>query len=390
MGVMFRKSHGLVHATRIGGLSFVAFLIALASAFISAVWSLFLDAQLGSAVLVGLAASLFSLVGFFSFFLSVPLLQRYRKSTLLSLALIGCGVLYLLLGLGFSSPLVILFGALLSIFLSLRVVTFGIIVKSISEERNLSRNVGLTYTFFNLAFILGPLLAGFLLNTYGYPVVFYSASFFVFLGVFLFALLRIRVSHTEHHIESHTVRNFFSFFKDRQRVIAYFLSGGVNFWWALIYIYLPLHFLSLGASAFHIGFFLGMISLPLVLFEYSFSLRAKRTGYRSLFAEGYLLVAAISFLAFFVHSPFVLMGVFLFSSVGIAMLEPTTESFFLGRLRTKEEENRFYGPYNTAIDLGLFLGKFVPALLLLVFPLTTLFLFFGGVMLALFFLSRAV
>ena len=68
------------------------------------------------------------------------------------------------------------------------------------------------------------------------------------------------------------------------------------------------------------------------------------------------------------------------------MLEPTTEAYFF-KVSNAEEEQRFYGPYNTRMEIGGLLGKFIPSMIILFFPLNTVFLVFGIAMLFFFLIS---
>ena len=83
----------------------------------------------------------------------------------------------------------------------------------------------------------------------------------------------------------------------------------------------------------------------------------------------------------------VIFGLIALASFGMAMLEPTTEAYFFDLLKKKGDESRFYGPYNTTIDVNHFIGKISASLLLLFLPFNYLFLMFGIFMLVLFILS---
>jgi MFS family permease len=69
----------------------------------------------------------------------------------------------------------------------------------------------------------------------------------------------------------------------------------------------------------------------------------------------------------------------IFASVGMAMLEPTTEAYFFDLTRD-DQEQRFYGPYNTAADISQFIGKIFASVLLIFFPFKYLFLLFASLM----------
>jgi hypothetical protein len=77
------------------------------------------------------------------------------------------------------------------------------------------------------------------------------------------------------------------------------------------------------------------------------------------------------------------------ASIGMAMVEPTTESYFFDI--TKEiDRDRFYGPYNTSLDVFTGIALFIVAGMLLVFPFKSIFIFFGVGMLFFAFLSLKI
>ena len=65
------------------------------------------------------------------------------------------------------------------------------------------------------------------------------------------------------------------------------------------------------------------------------------------------------------------------------MLEPTSAAYFF-KITSKEEEQRFYGPYNTRFDVAGIIGKFIPAVLLLFIPFKYVFIIFAAAMFLLF------
>jgi MFS family permease len=67
-------------------------------------------------------------------------------------------------------------------------------------------------------------------------------------------------------------------------------------------------------------------------------------------------------------------------SVGMAMLEPTTEAYFFD-ITSKEEKDRFYGIYNTTITLNHAVSIFIVSILIKFFPFKYSFLIIGFFML---------
>ena len=108
---------------------------------------------------------------------------------------------------------------------------------------------------------------------------------------------------------------------------------------------------------------------------------------KKFFLWGFLFVSIISLSAFFVGNPYIILGLMALGSIGMAMLEPTTESYFFDIFRSRKQSDKFYGPYNTSAEVGLVLGKFSPAILLLFLPFKYIFLVFAGFMFLFFLVS---
>ena len=114
---------------------------------------------------------------------------------------------------------------------------------------------------------------------------------------------------------------------------------------------------------------------------------ASKEGFRKLFQLGFLITAIAALTAFFlVDSIFAIMGIMVVASIGLAMLEPTTEAYFF-KISNKKDEQRFYGPYNTRLEVAGFIGKLLPSTLLLILPFKYIFLLFSIVMFSLFLIS---
>jgi MFS family permease len=123
-----------------------------------------------------------------------------------------------------------------------------------------------------------------------------------------------------------------------------------------------------------------------MFFEFYFSTLAGRVGFKRMFKIGFLIPGIISIICFFLGNIYAILGLLVLASVGLAMLEPTTESYFFHTVGEKEV-SRFYGPYNTTIEINDFLGKLLSATILIFLPFKYLFLFFGVAMFFFAFLS---
>ena len=150
---------------------------------------------------------------------------------------------------------------------------------------------------------------------------------------------------------------------------------------------MPILIIRSGLNSGWVGYFLFGVALPLIALEYYFSKIAGKQGFRKMFILGYGSVALLSLIAFFAFSDiYLVMFIIAFASIGMAIIEPVTEAYFFDILKGKDLY-RFYGPYNTCIDLGYLFGNISAAVLLFFLPFKFLFILFSLWMFLLFFLS---
>ena len=387
MGILIRKNHQIIFFTRMAKLAFVLLLVSMSSSFVDTIWAVYLESFLHNTSLVGFFSGALSVLSFISFFLLVPFVAKSRKSVLYSTSLILLALFYFLVGINKNFVLFAIFSFFITILFTLRITSFGIILRDKSNSKYLSRNEGLMYTFSNVAWVIGPLLAGFIFVKGSISLVFIFASLFLLLAFLFFKFSEIYDGNLVRHHSPDIFRNFLIFFKNHDMRIAYLLGMGVTFWWALIYLYMPLYILQSNLDKTWIGIFLFLVAIPLIIFEYPASKFGGKHGFRLLFKTGYFILFLTPLVIFFINNIFVVFSLLILASFGIAMIEPTTEAYFFDILKNKKDTNKFYGPYNTAIEAGLITGKLIPAAFLIFLPFKYVFLIFSLSMLIFFAVS---
>ena len=387
MGVLIRKHRGVVIFTGIAKLAVIMLVVSLASSFIDTIWAIYLEGLLKNISLVSFFSAFLTVISFASCFFIIPLVEKHNKSKLFMLSLFFIAISYFLFMINKNLYFFIALASLLTLFTALRASSFGIIIRDRSGKRQLSRNEGIMYTFFNIAWVIGPLIAGYLADAYGIPLVFGISSVFIFLSLIIFRISKINDANIKKRSDTKLLKNFLDFFKNKNRIKAYIISGGANLWWILIYLYMPIYIIQHNLGDIWIGYFLFAVAVPLILFEYPASKLAGRIGFKKMFKIGFLSVAIVSFSCFFISNIYIILGLLVLGSIGISMVEPTTEAYFFDILKTKGEESRYYSIYNTTIDANHFVGKFLAGALLLFTPFKAVFLFFAFFMFLYFLLA---
>ncbi|MFZ5955705.1 MAG: MFS transporter [Nanoarchaeota archaeon] len=387
MVVFARKKQGHLIITSLSKLAFITLVVSLASAFTSTVWAVYIDSFVHNTSKVGFISATLTIVSFIAYFYFIPLIEKSDKSRLYATTLILFIISYILLAINRSFYIFLILAFIITIVTALRVTCFGIIIKDKSSKSKLSRNEGIIYTSMNFAFLIGPLIAGYFAEILGVNFIFLLAALLFALAFVAFKLSKIHDVNKKKKIDGNLRKNFIDYFKNKKRIIAYIIGGGINFWFVLIYVYMPLYILQNGFHEKWIGYFLFGAAIPAILFQYKLSEKAGKIGFKKIFKIGFLIPCIFSILCFFVSNFFLILIFIILGTVGISILEPISEAYFFDILRNKEEELRFYGPYNTTIDVNQFLGEVLPAALLLFLPFKFVFLFFGFIMFLIFLVS---
>jgi len=364
------------------------FFASLGFACVSSVLAIYLEGFVHNDATVGFVFAGVMLISFISYFAAVPFLEKRNKSKIYSLSLILIAAGYFMYYLIDNLLLFILMMVFIAIINVLGLTSRGLIIEHLSDKQHLARDEGFAFTSMNLAWVLGPLIVGFLLTYIIEKYIFLLAALMITLSAFVFKLSKIKYSGVNKKVHKNFVKNFYSFFTNKNRVKVYILNAGVTFWWSLIFIYSPL-FIIKHFSHSYVGYFLFFSMLPLVLTEYYSGKKASEIGYKKIFLTGYLISGVLAVSCFFIGNVYFILAALCFAGFGIGLTEATTESYFFDILK-KGEDQRYYAPYNTGIDAGQITGQFIPALILLVLPFKSIFLFFGIVMLLLAVLSLKI
>ena len=364
--------------TQIDKLGLVGFISSLGLACVGTIWAIYLESFLHNASSVGFLISFFTITSLVTFIFLIPIMEKNSKIKLYSISLFLFIISYLLFSILSNIYAVVILGFIISIVVSLRINSYGIIVIDKSKKQKLAKNEGLIYTFMNLSWLIGPLIAGFLSSKYGVKSVFLISALFIFISLFLFHIFRIRNNQTPKR-KDHILKATIDFFKNKNRVGCYFLSGAINFWWALIYVYIPILIIESGFDAKIVGYFLFGIVIPLILFTYSFGKLAGKIGFKKIFFIGYSILGIAAIISFFLSNLFLILGVLILASVGAAMVESTSEAYFFDII-SKNQRDKYYGIYNTSIEVNHGIASFLGAVILFFFSFKYLFLLYAVAM----------
>src|SRR3989344_8707531 len=114
----------------IGALISIRFFLALGNAVIMIIWALYLNSFVKSASTTGYISSLLTLISFFSYFAFVPLVEKYDKGKMFSIALLLTAISHLFFAFVTRSLLIVVLISIATIIIqSIRITINGIIIK---------------------------------------------------------------------------------------------------------------------------------------------------------------------------------------------------------------------------------------------------------------------
>ncbi|MEK6844510.1 MAG: MFS transporter [Nanoarchaeota archaeon] len=376
MGILLKKRKAIEQTGNINKIAYVNLFIALSTASITTIWALYINSFVGSTVATGFVSGFLTLISFISFFAIIPLIEKSNKNKLVAISLSILIIFYIILSINKSFYIFLLIAVILTITQTIRLTTIGIIVKNKSQKGQLIQNEGLIYTFLNLGWVIGPLIGGYVAARFRLNSVFLIGAIFITIALLIFKSEKIKDGKIKKKTDNNIIKNFKDFFRNKERIVAYFINGGSLSWWILIYLFVPIHIVNSGLGAKFVGYFLFAVALPLILTEYKLAKLTSKYGFKKMFRIGISITIVFTIIAFFLTNIYLILLSLIFAAFGMAILEPTAESYFLEILK-ENEISRFYGPFYTTHDLNQFVIKIISSLILLTLPFKFLFLFFS-------------
>ncbi len=389
MPILIKKRERLLEEKRIKSLAVIRLFVAIGTAIITTIWAIYINSFLNNIAYTGLLTGALTILSFAAYFIFIPLIEKSNKGKLFAYSILLTAITYGLFSLINSLTVFLILAVVLTSIIVIRVSTFGVILKDSTKYTSIAKDEGIIYTLLNTGWLVGPLIGGYTAARFGIPTVFLLGAAFTLIAFLVFKFSTIKDVNIEKNPDNNAFKNFRAFFKDSQRTKAYVIRGGLSLWWVLIYLFVPLYMIQQGMTEIAVGYFLSAAIIPLILLEYKFSSLTEKYSFKKVFQIGFFIAAIFGILTFFLTNTYLLLFSLVLASIGLAMLEPNAEAYFL-TLVNKKEVSRFFGPFNTTSEVAALIGKILPALLLFILPFKYVFLFFGLAMLFFSFLSTRI
>lgn len=362
-------------------LSLGRLIASLGLAAVDTVWAIYMSLFGFSDSLVGFISAFLVIISLLFSFYSTIILEKLGEYKVLLWGLFLTGVSYLIVGYYDNVIVFLIFSLILTLATVLRLESFDILFRDESTKRELNSNEALMYSLLNIGWFIGPLIAGFILAKYGISMVFMVSSLFIFLTFLIFLKIDPNLKKKNRDIiDSNIFNNIRNYIKDKKLRIPYLVAGGVEIWWALIYIYTPLFILDKGLGEEIVGFFLAAVTIPLILAEVEVGKMSEKFGFKKFIASGFFLLGSFAIACFFLDNMYLILVILVLASFAMSFIEPLQDSYFFNQLKRSTDEEKFYPIYSTATDFGSFIGKFSIATILLFLHNSYAYLMIGFLM----------
>ena len=345
-------------------ISFLGFAFGITVALLAYIISSYFQEVIGSDNVSIFYICIFSVILVLLFKLNRIIENVGRAKTLMILIVIQIGVLFALqffevswIGAIFLMIYYVLYGIIW--------VVLDIILEAYSEDEKTGRVRGAYLSVLNLGFLIGPLISTYLLDTYGFHIIFTITTVLyvlIFLAVFV-ALNDIRGHVVKRNLS--TKKIFHKFRSNKNLVHVYGASFALRFFYAAMVIYMPLYLRSIDVSWSEIGIMFSIMLIPFSIIQYPAGILAdKKFGEKEMLMIGFMIMAlSLVFMYFFNEPSFVFWAMILFiSRVGAALVESMLDSYFYKQIN--ENDIAIINFFRTTRAVAYIVGSFFIGIIL--------------------------
>ncbi len=260
------------------------------------------------------------------------------------------------------------------IFGNLEWVSLDIIIESFSADKMSGRIRGRHLTILNAGFLVGPFLSTMILEKFNFQLVFLLLFVFNCL-ILLISILGFRKVNHKFDLDLSVTDVIKKIWQRKNILRIYYISFVLEFFYALLVIFVPIYLLDLGIDWKGIGIIFTVMLLPFVFLQYPMGFLAdKRWGEKEFIIVSIIFMFLSTSVVYFISSASIALWsiVLLSTRIGAAMLEVLRDSYFYKRIDGHDVD--LINFFRTAMPMGYILASSISVLLLLFFPVKSVFL----------------
>lgn len=279
----------------------------------------------------------------------------------------------------------LLFQALFIIYLVSGIgIYFAIdlLLEHAARHRGEGKVRGIYLSIYNLAYLLGPLIAGMLLRNNSFELVYLLAGFIV---IIMFAIYLSRldtIQFENHHHGLSFLKNIGRLLRNRDLRNVSIGSFSLSFFFSLMSIYTPIYLNQfVGFDWGEIGAIFSMMHVPYIALEPLLGRMADQMRCeRQMISIGFIIIGIFTGILGFVTSSnvYVWAMALALTRVGAALVQVGTESYFFKKI--KPDDADLIALYRNSSPLAYIAGPLVATLILALASYQHLFIILGVIM----------
>ncbi len=248
------------------------------------------------------------------------------------------------------------------------------ILESFSVDRQSGRIRGANLSISGAGFLMGPILSTQLFERYSFQGVF-MATLIVLVFIFLISLVFIKSSNHKFTKKINVTDLLRKAIRRKDIMNIYYVSFALEFFYALMIIYVPLYLLGRGFTWEQLGVAFTIMLLPFVFVQYPIGLIAdKKMGEKELLLFSFFILGISTVLMYMMDSKdiWVWTTLLLLGRIGAALVEILRESYFFKRIDGGDVDLiDFFG---SASPVAFIVATLMSSVLLVHFPMRGIFI----------------
>jgi len=252
-------------------------------------------------------------------------------------------------------------------------VVLDIILESFSVDNRSGRIRGVHWMIIDAGFLLGPILSTQILERFNFQIVFLISLIIECLVVFLAVEGFKRINHKfEGRV---TIKELINKVIQKKNILRiYYISFILDFFYAIMVIYVPFYLRDLGISWEQIGYIFTVMLIPFVIFPIPVGYLAdKYLGEKEMLIGSIILMGISTLLVYFTVtlSIYTWAAILFMTRIGASIIQTLRDSYFYKRIDGRDVDIIDF--YRTSIPAAYILAPMISALILLFFPLKMMF-----------------
>lgn len=251
-------------------------------------------------------------------------------------------------------------------------VALDILLESFTPDKHTGKIRGTYLTMMNTGFLVAPFLSMMILERFNYEGIFTILAgmyLIVLLLAFLFMREPVDVFTPEQKITNLEFKNIYG------------VSFAMEMFYALMIVYTPLYLHSLDFSWTEIGTIFTIMLLPFLILQYPLGLLADKYLKEKELLIGSIFIVSVSTLClpFLSRDPIIWGAFLLITRIGIAGIAVLRDTYFYRRI--DGNDINLIAKFRRARPLANIIGAIIASVVLLFFPLSSIFFIVGATLL---------